>query len=248
MLFFFDKKHSCGDERILHLYLLVLSSLHLVMMVLEFTVIIISGRGTISTPEVRRWICIPLYIQTFIHVIEFAWDIAGILWIFDPAIDCHQHHSVLILTRIVLLWNMLAFVVMTSYLLIRVGFCRSPCCTRPPKKLRYEHFEPEETYAMERLSEASSLELMHHGRQRVWQWRLQRLFCCMRLQEHQQSAFADISATLTDAFTFFRGYVPSDVLAGVAVLAMQQKQAKVRQTRLLAIHLAVDNDYAYNIS
>ena len=86
---------------------------------------------------------------------------------------------------------------------------------------------PSETYGGRRLSSASSGHLVHHKRQRTWQWRLQCLFCWMTLKSDQQTAFADVSATLADGFNYFRGYVPSDILAGIAVLVMQQSQPMV---------------------
>ena len=49
----------------------------------------------------------------------------------------------------------------------------------------------------------------------------------MRLNENQRTAFADVSSTLADAFTFFRGYVPSDILAGIALLAMEENKGEV---------------------
>lgn len=69
--------------------------------------------------------------------------------------------------------------------------------------------------------------MIRHKRQRRWQWRLQRFFCWMKLEGSQQSAFADVSSTLADAFAFFRGYVPSDIVAGIALLAMEENEKKV---------------------
>lgn len=49
----------------------------------------------------------------------------------------------------------------------------------------------------------------------------------MRLNENQQTAFADVSSTLADAFAFFRGYVPSDIIAGIALLTMEDNKGEV---------------------
>lgn len=103
-----------------------------------------------------------------------------------------------------------------------------PCCREPPHKMRYEQLPPTTTYGdARRLSSLSSGAMIHHKRQRRWQWRVQRLFCWMRLNKNQQTAFADVSSTLADAFAFFRGYVPSDILAGIALLAMEENKGEV---------------------
>ena len=86
----------------------------------------------------------------------------------------------------------------------------------------YELAPPSETYGdARRLSSLSSGDMLQHKRQRRWQWRLQQLFWWMTLKDDQQTAFADVSATLADAFASFRGYVPSDIVAGIALLAME---------------------------
>ena len=94
--------------------------------------------------------------------------------------------------------------------------------------MRYEQLSPSTTYGdARRLSSLSSGDMIHHKRQRRWQWRLQRFFWWMRLEDNQQTAFADVSSTLADAFTFFRGYVPSDIIAGIALLAMEESKTEV---------------------
>ena len=70
------------------------------------------------------------------------------------------------------------------------------------------------------MSRASSETLVHHRRQRAWQWRVQCMFCWLRLRGEQQTAFADVAATLADAFNHFRGYVPSDIAAGIALYTL----------------------------
>lgn len=108
------------------------------------------------------------------------------------------------------------------------GICRLSCCRELPSTLRYEKFSPSETYGdARRLSSLSSGDMIHHKRQRRWQWRLQRIFCWMKLENNQQTAFADVSSTLADAFTYFRGYVPTDIVAGIALLTMKESKGKV---------------------
>ena len=48
------------------------------------------------------------------------------------------------------------------------------------------------------------------------------MFCCLKLRNGQKTVFADVATTLTDAFNQFRGYVPSDIAAGVALYAFHR--------------------------
>ena len=222
----YDKQYSCDDERLLKVYLYVLVVMHFCMCLIELSVVFISAQGTIANSEPRKRLSIALYVQTVFFILELAWDIVGVLWAFDSTIDCDDSHSVLILARAILIWNLVSSAVIGSYMVLRIGICRL-LCRKTPKKLRYEQLVPSTSFGGRRLSAMSSGGLAQHRRQRHWQWRIQWLCCCMRLQEHQQDLFSEVSATLADAFTYFRGYVPSDILAGMALLAMEQSASKV---------------------
>ena len=187
--------------------------------------IIISAQGTIANPEPRRHIQWILYIQLILLVVEVAWDLVGAVWTFDPSIKCSPFSHLLIFTRFILIWNITTTFIIFTYLLIRIGLCQI-ICRFPPKKLRYEKSKPSTTYSGRRLSRLSSYWLNQHRRQRKWQWILQCLFCCHRFKNEQRNVFKEVSATLSDAFTKFRGYVLSDVLAGMSLLTLKQICAK----------------------
>ncbi len=91
------------------------------MIILEAIVVLISCRGTIANPEPRKRLPILLYIQFGFFVLEFGWDVVGVWWAYDPSIDCHQSHQVLIFTRIVLVWNMCVSLFVGFYMIIRIG-------------------------------------------------------------------------------------------------------------------------------
>ena len=222
----YDRDYHCDDERLLRTYLAVLIGAHFSMCLIEISVVLISARGTIANPAPRKRLPIALYVQSIVFILEFVWDIVGVLWAFDPTIDCSSSHSVLILARVILVWNLISSIVIGSYMIMRIGICRL-CCRRPPKKLRYESLAPSMSFGGRILSALSTSSLNQHHRQRQWQWRLQCLFCCMKLRDHQKSVFSEVSTTLADVFTYLRGYVPSDIIAGMAVLAMEQSVAKV---------------------
>lgn len=227
----YDKDYHCDDEKLLKVYLAVLVGAHFCMALVELSVVQISARGTIANPAPRKNLYVALYVQSVFFLLEFIWDIVGVLWAFDPTIDCPSSHSIVILARVILVWNLISSITIGSYMIVRIGICRL-CCRRPPKKLRYESLAPSMSFGGRVLSALSTSSLNQHHRQRGWQWRLQCLFCCMKLRDHQKTVFSEVSATLADVFTYLRGYVPSDIIAGMAVLAMEQSIAKVCCRRL----------------
>ena len=117
----YDQNYFCHDEKLLKTYLFVLASMHLLMVMVEMSIAVISSMGTIANPEPRKSIHIPLYIQMALFIFEFAWDIVGVIWAFDPTIDCHRSHSILILCRTILIWNLLTSSLVGFYLIIRIG-------------------------------------------------------------------------------------------------------------------------------
>ena len=188
--------------------------------------ILFSARGTIADPKPRMALTWMLYVKTLLFFAELIWDCVGVIWAFDPSIDCPMSHKILIFVRLVLLWNLFSNLVVALYMGVRIGVC-GLCFRRTPGKLRYESGAPKVTYKGRRLSRVSSTSLGHHTRQRTWQWRLQCLFCCLRLRNQQRNVFSEISAVLSDVSRKFRGYVPSDVLAGMALVSMEQSAKKV---------------------
>lgn len=117
----YDESYECHDNKILKIYLFILTGFHIAAAIVEVSIVSLSSSGTIANSEPRKNISIPLYILTGIFVLEFAWDIVGVIWAFDPAIDCHKSHSVLLLARGVLVWNFIGSISFGSYLILRIG-------------------------------------------------------------------------------------------------------------------------------
>ena len=228
----YNKAYKCNDEKMLKFYLIVLVGIQIIMIIIEVMVVLYSAQGTIANPGPRKNLKWVLYVQAAWFIVEFAWDCVGVIWAFDPLIDCPMSHQVLVLVRIVLIWNLASSVSITMYLVIRVGIC-GLWCKRTPKTLKYEQLEPSTSFSGRRLSTLSNDSIAQHHRQRKWQWRLQKMFFFLNLQDGQKSVFSEVSATLADAFTKFRGYVPSDVLAGMALLRMKQSRERVSQLKSL---------------
>lgn len=225
VLVFFSSAGNCGELWLLKVYLFVLLTLHGMMGIIELSGLIVSARGTIANPSPRRHIHIVLYVLTACFMIEFAWDIVGFFWAFDPDLECGKQHNLLLFVRCLLVWNTWTSVVVTGYMFFRIGMIH--CCCMP-KRMRYEEVAPSESYGGRRLSRISSDAMKRHMQRRRWQWRLQSLLCCLRLKPYQHSVFSEVAVTLGDVFLKFRGYVPSDLAAGLALLALgEQRQMEV---------------------
>lgn len=221
----YNRSYTCDDEKLLRLYLCILTGIHIIMCLIEMMVIMISARGTMANPAPRKNISTTLYIETAVFVFKFTWDIIGVLWAFDPSIDCPTSHPILVLTRFVLIWNLLTSVAMALYAFVRIAICRLPCVGPDTKLAGSLSTDGHGLLAL------SSRELhKHRQRDKAWKWRLEWLCCCLRLREKQKSVYAEVATVMADTFTHFRGYVPSDVAAGIALMAMEQSAEKVHCT------------------
>ena len=217
VLVFFADNQGCKEINLLKIYLCVLIVLHGAMGAIEFSGLCISAKGTIGNPRPRRHMNVILYLLTFVFLLVVVWDVMGFIWAFDPEVDCNISHTLLTFTRLLLVWNTITTFGVTCFMFFRIGICRM-CCV--PKKMKYEELAPSESYGGRRLSRISSASLKRHLQRRRWQWRLQNLLCCMKLRQFQRSIFSEVAITLADVFRKLRGYVPSDIAAGMVLLAM----------------------------
>ena len=222
----YDRSYKCEDEKLLRFYLCVLTGIHIAMCLIEVAAISISARGTMADPSPRKNISIVLYVEAGVFVVKFSWDVIGVLWAFDPSIDCPDSHPILVLARCILVWNLFASVAMALYAFLRIAVCRLPCVGPPSgDTARHKKLGRDMSAASSHgLLALSSEELRKHRRRdRAWKWRMECLCCCLRLGDGQRNVFAEIGTVMADSFTYFRGYVPSDVAAGIALMAMEQK-------------------------
>lgn len=213
----YDREYKCDDEHLLRIYIVILMGIEAVLTLSNVIVVIISSRGSIDDNRPRRHLPLVLYVQTALLVIHFGWDCVGVVWAFDPSIDCPFSHKVLVLVRIVLIWNTASSVIGASYLVVRVGMC-GLCCRRVGRN--YELLQ--ESTSLRRLSQRDSISFAYDYCQRKWHWRLRQLRCCLSPRDRQRDIFSEVSATLSEAFKIFDGYVMSDIVAGMALVKMQQ--------------------------
>ena len=223
VLVFFSSVSNCEELQLLKVYLFVLLALHSAMGAVELSGLIVSARGTIANPHPRRHIHIVLYVLTACFIVEFSWDIVGFLWAFDPDLECSKQHNLLTFVRCLLVWNTWTSVAATGYMFFRMGVIHCFCM---PKQMQFEDVAPSESYGGRRLSRLGSDEVKQHVQRRRWQWRLQSLLCCLRLKAFQHSVFTEVAVTLASVFCKFRGYVPSDLAAGLALLSLQEQGQK----------------------
>ena len=230
----YDRSYKCEDEKLLRFYLCILTTVHIVMCLIEVAAIFISARGTMADPSPRKNLYIVLYVEATVFVMKFAWDIIGVLWAFDPSIDCPESHPILVLARGILFWNLFTSSAMALYVFVRIAVCRLPCVGPPSGDAARHKRLGRDLSAVSNhgLLALSSEELTKHRRRdRAWQWRMEWLCCCIRPGEGHGNVYAEIGTVMADSFTYFRGYVPSDVAAGIALMAMEQKaEHSVSQT------------------
>lgn len=82
----------------------------------------------------------------------------------------------------------------------------------------YDKYAPVTTYEGYDIKSLEFNQKVRHHHQRMWLYRIRScLICCNN--EHTE-LYVDISVTLSDMFTYFRGYVPSDIVAGIALHAI----------------------------
>ena len=215
----YEKQHdNCDTEHLLQAYLIVLVVIHGIMIFAELSIALMSARGTIANPQPRRHIPYLLYGKMLFFAFEVGWDMVGIAWAFDPSLNCKSPNSLLKLARFLLIWNCVFSVIFALYMLFKI-LCSKGC--KPPKRMKYEELKPSESFGGRRLSRLSSGALTRHAQRRLWQWRLNLIFCCMKLRKYQSSIFTEVSVALADACTNLRGYVPTDVAAGLAIISLE---------------------------
>lgn len=211
-------KDTCDKEHLLRAYLIVLVVIHGLMIMAELTIAVVSSRGTIANPEPRRHIPYMLYGKMLLFTFEVGWDMVGIFWAFDPSLECNSSNSLLMLSRFFLIWNCIFSVMFALYMILKI-LCSKGC--KAPKVMKYEGVNLSESFGGRRLSRLSSGSLARHAQRRLWQWRLHLMFCCMKLQKYQTSVFTEVSVALADACSNLRGYVPTDVAAGLAIISLE---------------------------
>lgn len=222
----YESTSSCDVEHLLQAYLIVLIAVHSMMIVLELIIAFVSSRGTMSNSSPRKYLAYLLYTELLFFVFEAAWDMVGIFWAFDPSLNCESNNSLLALSRFLLIWNCIFAFLITTYLVVQIisgKFCK------PPKRMKYEEVRPSTSFGGRRLSRLDSGSLARHAQRRMWQWRLQIVFCCMKLQKYQNSVFTEVAVALADACSNLRGYVPTDVAAGLAIISLEHNSGMIEE-------------------
>ena len=228
----FNDQHQCYAQVLLRYYLFSLMAVQLLSCLIQLAVILVSARGTITDPRPRwsiKWI---IYLHTVIFAVEFLWESVGVVWVFDPSISCTSSHFVLTLTRLILIWNVAASVLTALYMFLRTSLQK--LCPCNPK---YKRLSSARSFGGRRLSKLSSRSLERYKRRRRWFWVFQILFYCFRSSKSPGNVLREVSLTLSDAFEKFRGYVPSDILAGLLLVKIKHKERRDDKERSDEVHV-----------
>ena len=72
---------QCADVALLHVYYLGFLCMMLAIIAVQFWIVVISSRGTITNTSPRRHINQFLYVRSLLVLSEFAWSVIGIIWL-----------------------------------------------------------------------------------------------------------------------------------------------------------------------
>ena len=200
------------------------------MIIAELTIAVISSRGTIADPEPRRHIPYLLYGKMLFFLFEIGWDMLGIVWAFDPSLNCKSSNSLLVLSRFLLIWNCIFSVIFALNLIFKT------LCCKPLERMKYEELQTSTSYSERRLSWLSSGSLARHIQRTLWQWRLNLMFCCMTLQKFHNGVITEVSVALANTCSNLRGYVPTDIAVGLAIISLEHNFNPLNQASLHIIY------------
>ena len=77
----YQENFRCSDVTLLHVYYLGYMCIMVCVLFVQFFIVQISSRGTITNVQPRRHINKFLYIRTFLVFTEFIWSVIGCIWL-----------------------------------------------------------------------------------------------------------------------------------------------------------------------
>lgn len=221
----FSGKHGCYEQKVFKFYMYTLMCVQFLSCLVQLVIILNSGAGTIANPRPRRFIKWIIYLHTLIFVIEFLWESVGIVWVFDPALSCATSHFVLRMTRFILLWNVGISLMTALYMFLHTSLQKYFCSTKH-NPLQYKTVNRGRSFGGRKLSQISIDSNRRHERRMRWHWVVQTVLCCFSFQENQRIVLKEVASTLCEAFDNYRGYVPSDLVAGLLLLKKKHKKQR----------------------
>lgn len=189
------------------------------------TLIVISGRGTITNPKPRMNLHWVLYGQILAYLVHFVWNLVGMIWTTDPDVNCHDSHRMVVVIRILLLINVLSSCWMTVYLLIRSGLFG--ICYRKIVANTSEASQNSSAPLLGQRLSLMSIDSLSEYNQPSWKRQLRKLSLWTSLQSYPRNSYSVLASILLKSFTCFEGYVQSDIVAGLTLLGSQGSKEKV---------------------
>ena len=221
----FSGKHRCYEQKLFKFYIFTLMYIQFVSCLIQLAIMLVSGTGTIANPRPRRFIKWIIYLHTVVFAIEFIWESVGIVWVFDPILSCATSHFVLRMTRFILLWNLFISLFTALYMFLRTSL-QKYFCSKKPNPSQYKTVNRGRSFGGRKLSQISIDSQRRHERRTKWHWIIQTLLCCFSFQENQRAVIREVASTLCEAFDYYRGYVASDLAAGLLLLKKKHKKQR----------------------
>lgn len=205
--------------------MIILCGIHVEMILTDTVIIMISGRGTIADPQPRvhlKWV---LYAQMVMYIVQLVWGLVGMIWTTDPDINCRDSHALVLAIRIALLLNLFTMLCMAVYFLMKAGVYEI-CYDRIVGKWKHGSRGSSMTLTRQRLS-LINIESRPQNVLRRWQLRIRSVFFWLSVKIYQKNVLALMATTLSNSFSHFRGYVHSDIAAGLTLLSLKGDKEKV---------------------
>ncbi|XP_043519402.1 diacylglycerol lipase-beta-like isoform X2 [Frieseomelitta varia] len=209
---YYEYTWSCqlGGE-LVRVYLLGEVAFLAVSILFMLIVIKLSSKGSIMETHARKYVEPLLTVKILFLLPEISWNILGSLWLFGPYVKCDYEHYTMKVTQALVVFD---------WILIGLAILGLLVIFDPLGSLSNKHLE----------------NLDEHGKiLKIWQRRFKFLWW-MRKDENCSVTFQYVAGLLT---TLFRGtdLIPSDVMAGLILLRVQQKREthELRQRNFLPV-------------
>ncbi|VDP09189.1 unnamed protein product [Soboliphyme baturini] len=179
----------CAIGWSLRLYIVGQMVLNSVIVVHSFAIAYVSSLGTILNPVRRRRLPLLFYVRCPLVVAEVAWNVAGSVWSAQATSDCEHLFLLFVRASLTVSWLIVIMTLFGAWLM----------------------FDP--------------LGNMHHDdfnlvlqNKRIWQSRLQTVFCCTGATSDQLKSALEGTAELLSFLFCDKDLVFTDLWAGIIIL------------------------------
>jgi len=211
LLAIFHDDLSCPDVHNLVILSYATVAVFVIIIIVEFSIVITSARGTIANPTPRWPIPFLLYFRVSLFICQVLLLVTGTIFAFtDPTVSsCVNFDHTVLLLRMIMVSGLVTMLLFLALVMMYVDPCH---CYRA----NLSHHKKD--YSLLLSNEDDDV---HHKYRSVWEKRCRLLCCITGRDDAHRSAYKELS-TLFAQFFVDVNLVPSDVAAGFVLLQRQQ--------------------------